>query len=145
MLGQSPETLPRASGKASEWKRSGVPDLAVLRPAYDEEASISRHPHEIREHVGTPTGRDRPRQVVIQDGSEDSTGRIVSEMAGECEEVSLLRPEALNHHPPGFPGTHPFFGRICVLPWIDTHSRRHVSFVADDIRDAWRKLSTRSV
>lgn len=54
---------------------------------------------------------------------------------------TLARPEAVDYSADRFPGTHDALQHILVLPWNERYDDSHVSFIAEQVREAAEELS----
>lgn len=54
---------------------------------------------------------------------------------------TLARPEAVDYDPARFPGTFAALEGVLVLPWNERYTEEHVTYIADAVCDAARRLS----
>ncbi len=54
---------------------------------------------------------------------------------------NLARSEAIDYAPESYPGTFRGLAEVLVLPWNESYTREHVSFIADAVRNAVARLT----
>lgn len=82
-----------------------------------------------------------------------SAPRYIQKPAFQCQVITeqntfgdshfpfnLARPQALDYAPENFPGTFQGLNDVLVLPWNEKYTDEHISFIAENVKNAAEKL-----